>query len=61
MYYHNIVCVCVHQCQCYNALVLSTESTLALYGTVTPVPEGKQVCVCRQPASGRHDCRCVQY
>lgn len=35
-------CSCL-QCQCYNGLVLSTESTVALYGTVTPVPEGKQV------------------
>uniref|UniRef100_A0A4W4EUT4 Aminoacyl-tRNA synthetase class II (D/K/N) domain-containing protein n=1 Tax=Electrophorus electricus TaxID=8005 RepID=A0A4W4EUT4_ELEEL len=33
-------------CQCYNGLVLSTESAVALYGTIRPVPNGKQISVC---------------
>lgn len=30
-------------CQTYNAIVLSTESSIVLFGTLKPVPDGKTV------------------
>ncbi|KAJ7420093.1 hypothetical protein BTVI_22754 [Pitangus sulphuratus] len=38
-------------CQCYNGLVLSTESSVAVYGTLNLLPEGKQ-------APGGHELSC---
>ncbi|XP_026522145.1 asparagine--tRNA ligase, cytoplasmic isoform X2 [Notechis scutatus] len=38
-------------CQCYNGVVLSTESSVAVYGTLSLVPEGKQ-------APGGHELSC---
>ncbi|NWW44811.1 SYNC protein, partial [Pedionomus torquatus] len=38
-------------CQCYNGLILSTESSVAVYGTLNLLPEGKQ-------APGGHELNC---
>ncbi|XP_077202997.1 asparagine--tRNA ligase, cytoplasmic isoform X2 [Paroedura picta] len=38
-------------CQCYNGVLLSTESTIAVYGTLSLVPQGKQ-------APGGHELSC---
>lgn len=36
----------------YDAVQLSTESTVAVYGEISEVPEGKSVCKFGEPLAG---------
>lgn len=47
----NASCLLI-QCQTYNTLVLSTESTICVYGTLMKLPEGKTVSMDLFPSSG---------
>ncbi len=43
----HLQCILVDkQCQTYDALTLSAEATITVYGTMAAVPEGKMVRVC---------------
>ncbi|GAB1301809.1 Asparagine--tRNA ligase, cytoplasmic [Apodemus speciosus] len=42
-------------CQCYNGVVLSTESSVAVYGTLNLTPKGKQLVL---KAPGGHELSC---
>lgn len=33
------------QCQTYDAVLLSTEASICVYGKITKLPEGKVVCI----------------
>lgn len=57
----NISALLVFQCQTYDAVLLSTEASICVYGKITKLPEGKVVCTCRDYEYSTQICTCVLY